>query len=152
MTEVSADPTATTRPRPSRRAVAIVVALDLVIATAVGVGVYFATRRFGPPTPTSERGGVGLGLRAGGVPPGDAVGVPPLGASPRGWRREHVRRPRGGEEIGRLGPRSTEYADEDVTMGKRYEYEVVAIGDEGRGRPSPPVSIRTPIPRSRMPG
>jgi hypothetical protein len=39
------------RPKPTRRAVAFVVAIDLAIATGVGFGVYFATRRFGPPTP-----------------------------------------------------------------------------------------------------
>ena len=146
MTEVSADPAATTRPRPSRRAVAIVVALDLVIATAVGVGVYFATRRFGAPTPprnVAASASVCVPEECPQVTPSVSLRwLPPLAG---GDVNTYVVL-RGGEEIGRLGPRSTEYADADVTMGKRYEYEVVAIGDEGRGRPSPPVSIRTPIP------
>jgi hypothetical protein len=124
MTEGSADPTATTRPRPGRRAVALVVALDLVIATAVGVGVYFATRRFGAPTPprnVAASASVCVPEECPQVTPSVSLRwAPPLAG---GDVNTYVVL-RGGEEIGRLGPRSTEYADEAVPMGKRYEYEV----------------------------
>ena len=146
MSDAHVDPPATSRPKTSRRAVAAVVALDLVIATGVGVGVYFATRRFGAPTPPRN-----VEATAAICVPEDCPRVtssvslqwtPPLA----GGEVNTYLVLRGGEEVGRFGSRTTEYADEDVRMGERYEYEVVAIGDEGRGRPSPAVSIRTPIP------
>jgi hypothetical protein len=53
---------------------------------------------------------------------------------------------RGREEVARLGPASAEFTDPDVDIGQRYHYEVLAIGEEGRGRPAPTVSVRTPVP------
>jgi hypothetical protein len=53
---------------------------------------------------------------------------------------------RGEEEVARLGPASTRFTDLDVDIGRRYDYQVFAIGDEGRGRLSPTVSVRTPVP------
>ena len=46
----------------------------------------------------------------------------------------------------RLGPSATGFTDPGVDIGERYEYEVFAIGDEGRGRSSALVSVRTPVP------
>jgi len=134
------------RPRPSRRAVAIVIALDLMIAGGVGVGVYFATRRFGPPTPPRD-------VEASAVvcvpkecsevtPTVSLTWAPPLAG---GAVTTYVVL-RGEEEVGRLGPGATEFTDEDVDIGRRYGYEVFAIGDEGPGGSSPVVTVRTPIP------
>ena len=146
MTEVEGDARPAARPGPSRRAVAIVVAVDLAIATSVGMGVYFATRRFGPPTPPrnvvastalcvpDECREITLTVSLRWAPPlagGDVNTYVVL---------------RSQEEVGRLGPATTEFTDPDVRIGQRYDYEVVAIGDEGKGRPSPLVSVRTPVP------
>lgn len=133
-------------PRPSRRAVALVVAIDLSVATAVGVGVYFATRRFGPPTaPRSVRASASLCL------PDECEGIEPtvrLRWSPplAGGAVTRYVVSRDGAELDRVGARSTEFLDPDVIPGKRYEYEIAAIGEEGRGPPSPPVSTEVPLP------
>ena len=133
------------RPKPTRRAVAFVVALDLAIATGVGFGVYFATRRFGPPT--SPRG---LAASATVCVPKECTEVtpsvsltwePPLAGGD--VNRYVILRDE--EEVGRLGPGSTEFTDPEVSIGQRYDYEVFAIGDEGQGRHSV-VVVRTPIP------
>jgi hypothetical protein len=146
MSEAQGAPRTRTRSRPSRRAVAVVVALDLAIATGVGVGVYLATRRFGAPTPPRN------------VVADTAVCVPEECARIRSSVSLSWTRPlaggevgtyvvlRGGEEVGRLGPGTTTFDDREVEIGGRYEYEVFAIGDEGRGRPSPAVSVRVPAP------
>lgn len=134
------------RPKPSRRAVALVVSLDLAIATGVGFGVYFATRRFGPPTPPRS-----LEATAAVCVPKECREVtatvsltwaPPIAG---GEVTTYVVL-RGDEEVARLGASSAEFIDPDVDIGRRYTYEVFAIGDEGRGRPSPTVSVRTPVP------
>lgn len=134
------------RAKPSRRAAAFVVAIDLALATGVGFGVYFAARRFGPPTPPRN------------VEASAALCVPEkcreiTASVSLSWMRPlaggEVSRYvvlRGGEEVGRFEPDATEFADPDVDIGTRYDYEVFAIGDEGRGRPSPVVSVRTPLP------
>lgn len=136
----------TIRPTPSRRAVAIVVGLDLAIATAVGFGVYFATRRFGSPTPprnVEASAAVCVPEECKTITPSVSLGwTPPLAG---GAVNRYVVL-RGGEEVGRLGPGTKVFADPDVQIGERYEYEVFAIGDEGRGRPSPAVSVRIPLP------
>ena len=134
------------RPKPTRRAVALVVALDLAIATGVGFGVYFATRRFGPPTPPrnveataavcvpEECREVTATVSLSWAPPiagGEVITYVVL---------------RDQEEVARLGPASAEFTDPDVDIGRRYDYEVFAIGDEGRGRPAATVSVRTPVP------
>lgn len=133
------------RPKPSRRAVAFVVALDLAIATGVGFGVYFATRRFGPPT--SPRS---LAASATVCVPKECTEVtpsvsltwePPLAGGD--VNRYVILRDE--EEVGRLGPGSIGFTDPDVSIGQRYDYEVFAIGDEGQGRHSV-VVVRTPIP------
>jgi hypothetical protein len=126
--------------------VAFVVVLDLVIATGVGVGVYFANRRFGAPTPPRNVEATGAVC----VPDEcDAITSsvsltwsPPLAG---GQVQTYVVR-REGEEIGRVRPAATAFTDPDVEIGGRYEYEVLAVGAEGRGRPSPAVSVRVPIP------
>ncbi len=133
------------RPKPTRRAVAFVVALDLAIATGVGFGVYFAARRFGPPT--SPRS---LGASATVCVPKECTEVtpsvsltwePPLAGGD--VNRYVILRDE--EEVGRLGPGSTRFTDPDVSIGQRYDYEVFAIGDEGQGRHSV-IVVRTPIP------
>lgn len=134
------------RPRPSRRAVAIVIALDLAIATGVGFGVYFATRRFGPPTPPRNvvaSAAVCVPEECSEVTPSVSLRwAPPLAG---GEVITYIVL-RGEEEVGRLGPATTEFTDPDVDIGQRYDYEVFAIGDEGRGRPAPVVTVRTPVP------
>jgi hypothetical protein len=126
--------------------VALVVAIDLVIATAVGFGVYLATRRFGPPTsPISVQASatVCVPKECTEVTPSVSLTwMPPVGG---GVVHTYVIL-RDGEEVGRLGPGSTEFTDPDVAIGRRYEYEMFAIGDEGRGRHSSAVTVRTPIP------
>ncbi len=134
------------RPKPTRRAVAFVVAIDLAIATGVGFGVYFATRRFGPPTPPRN-----VEATAAVCVPEECREVsatvslswaPPIAG---GEVTTYVVL-RGREEVARLGPASAEFTDPDVDIGQRYHYEVFAIGEEGRGRPAPTVSVRTPVP------
>lgn len=146
MTDGPTAPRTSIRPRPSRRAVAIVVSLDLLIATSVGVGVYFAYRRFGVPTPPQN-------VEASGVVcvPEECAAItssvsltwkPPLA----GGEVETYAVMRGGEEIAQVRPVVTEFSDPNVEIGGRYEYEVLAIGEEGRGRPSPAVAVRVPVP------
>ena len=134
------------RPRPSRRAVAIVVALDLVIATGVGVGVYFANRRFGAPTPPRNVAASGVVC----VPDECSVITSSVSltwkAPLAGGEVQTYAVLRGGEEIAQVRPAATEFSDPNVEIGRRYEYEVLAIGDEGRGRPSPAVAVRVPVP------
>ena len=134
------------RPKPTKRAVAFVVAIDLAIATGVGFGVYFATRRFGPPTPPRN-----VEATAAVCVPEECSEVsatvslswaPPIAG---GEVTTYVVL-RGREEVARLGPASAEFTDPDVDIGQRYHYEVLAIGEEGRGRPAPTVSVRTPVP------
>lgn len=134
------------RPKPTRRAVAFVVAIDLAIATGVGFGVYFTTRRFGPPTPPRN-----VEATAAVCVPEECREVsatvslswaPPIAG---GEVTTYVVL-RGREEVARLGPASAEFTDPDVDIGQRYHYEVFAIGEEGRGRPAPTVSVRTPVP------
>jgi hypothetical protein len=124
----------------------VVVALDLAIATGVGFGVYFATRRFGPPTPprnVEASAAVCVPKRCSEISPTVSLSwAPPLAG---GDVTTYVVL-RGDVEVGRLGPASTEFTDPEVEIGQRYRYEVFAIGDEGRGRPSPVVAVRTPIP------
>jgi hypothetical protein len=131
---------------PSGRALAAVVALDLAIATGVGFGVYFATRRFGPPTPprnVEAEAAVCVPEECAQITPSVSLSwAPPLAG---GEVNTYVVL-RGGEAIGRLGPGTRTFADPDVEIGSRYGYEVFAIGDEGRGRPSPALSVRLPIP------
>ena len=134
------------RPKPSQKAVAIVVALDLAIATGVGVGVYFATRRFGPPTPPRN-----VEATAALCVPDECSEVTPSvslrwGPPLAGGEVTTYVVLRGEEEVARLRPVTTEFTDPDVEIGQRYDYEVFAIGDEGRGRPSSVVSVRTPVP------
>jgi hypothetical protein len=134
------------RPKPSRKVVALVVALDLAIATGVGFGVYFATRRFGPPTsPRSVRASatVCVPKECTEVTPSVSITwAPPLAG---GVVNTYVII-RDGEEVARPGSGATEFSDPDVAIGRRYVYEMFAIGDEGRGRRSVPVTVRTPIP------
>lgn len=134
------------RPKPTRRAVAFVVAIDLAIATGVGFGVYFTTRGFGPPTPPRN-----VEATAAVCVPEECREVsatvslswaPPIAG---GEVTTYVVL-RGREEVARLGPASAEFTDPDVDIGQRYHYEVFAIGEEGRGRPAPTVSVRTPVP------
>lgn len=136
----------TLRRGPSRKALAVVVALDLAIATGVGFGVYFTTRRFGPPTPprnVEASAAVCVPKECSEVTPSVSLRwAPPLAG---GAVVTYVVL-RSDDEVGRLGPGTTEFTDPDVEIGQRYEYEVVAIGDEGRGRPSPAVTVRTPVP------
>jgi hypothetical protein len=133
------------RPKPTRRAVAFVVALDLAIATGIGFGVYFATRRFGPPTsPLSLEASATVCVPKECTEVTPSVSLtwePPLAG---GDVRTYVIL-RDEEEVGRLGPGSTDFTDPDVSIGQRYDYEVFAIGEEGRGRHSL-VVVRTPIP------
>jgi len=146
MTEAQGDPRTPIRPRPGRRAVAIVVALDLVIATGVGVGVYFAYRRFGAPTPPRN-----VEVSASVCVPEEcdvitsSVSLTWKAPLAGGEVENYVVR-RGGEQIGQVRPGATEFSDPNVEIGERYEYEVLAVGEEGRGRPSPAVSVRVPAP------
>lgn len=122
------------------------VVLDVLIATGVGVGVYFANRRFGAPTPPRT------------VEASASVCVPEecdviTSSVSLTWRPpvaggevETYVVLREGEEIGHARPAATEFSDPNVEIGGRYEYEVFAVGEEGRGRPSPAVSVRVPIP------
>jgi hypothetical protein len=133
------------RPKPTRRAVAAVVALDLAIATGVGFGVYFATRKFGPPTsPRSLAASatVCVPMKCTEVTPSVSLTwEPPLAGGD--VNRYVILRDE--EEVGRLGPGSIGFTDPDVSIGQRYDYEVFAVGDEGQGRHSV-VTVRTPIP------
>jgi hypothetical protein len=135
-----------TRSKPSRKAVVVVVAIDLVVATGVGFGVYFAARRFGPPTPprnVEASATVCVPEECREITPSVSLSwTSPLAG---GEVTAYVVL-RQGEVVERLGPATTEFTDPDVDIGERYGYEVFAIGDEGRGRPSPLVSVRTPIP------
>ena len=136
----------TVRRGPGSRALALVVTLDLAIATGVGFGVYFTARRFGPPTPPRNvraEAAVCVPEECAQITPSVSLSwTPPLAG---GEVNAYVVL-RGGEGIGRLGPGTRTFADPDVEIGRRYGYEVFAIGDEGRGRPSPAVSVRLPIP------
>jgi hypothetical protein len=140
------EPLTTPTTKSTRKAVAVVLALDVAIATCVGFGVYFATRRFGPPTPPRNVEASGTicvpeGCRE--ITPSVSLSwMPPLAG---GEVTTYVVL-REGEEIGRLGRATTTFTDEEVDVGARYGYEVFAIGDEGRGRPSPVASVQTPIP------
>lgn len=141
-----AEVVAAARSKPSRKAVAVVVAIDLAIATAVGFGVYFATRRFGPPTPPRDvraSATVCVPEECPEITPSVSLSwAPPLAG---GQVRTYVVL-REGEEVGRLGPATTGFTDPDVDIGTRYAYEVFAIGDEGRGRSSVAAPVRTPLP------
>lgn len=135
-----------TRPKPSRRAVAVVLAADMAIGTAAGFGVYFATRKFGPPTaPRSVQASASLCL------PEECREITPsvtLEWSPPiagGEVTAYVVR-REGEEIGELDASTRTFTDEDVEIGQRYGYDVFAIGDEGSGRPSPTADVEVPAP------
>lgn len=134
------------RSKVGRRAIAVVVALDLAIATGVGFGVYFATRRFGPPTaPRSVEASATICVpdECSEITPTVSLGwTPPLAG---GEVTTYVVL-REGEEIERLGPATTDFTDTDVEIGTTYAYEVFAIGDEGKGRSSPVASVQTPIP------
>jgi hypothetical protein len=134
------------RPKVGRRAIAVVAALDLAIATAVGFGVYFATRRFGPPTPPRS-----VEASATICVPDDCSEITPtvsLGWTPplAGGEVTTYVVVRDGEEVERLGPATTDFTDTDVEIGTKYAYEVFAIGDEGKGRSSPVENVQTPIP------
>lgn len=136
----------TARPRPSRRAVALVVAIDLAVATGVGSGVYFATRRFGPPTApraVDASASVCVPDACDGIEPSVQLRWSPPVAGGAVTRYVVFR---DGSELERLDARATEFVDPEVILGARYEYEVSAIGDEGRGPPSPPVSAEVPLP------
>ena len=125
---------------------ALVVAIDLVIATAVGFGVYFATRRFGAPTsPRSVHVSATVCVPEECTEVTPSVSITWVSPLAGGVVNTYVIL-RDGEEIGRSGPGSTEFTDPDVAIGQRYEYEMFAIGDEGRGRHSAPVTVRTPVP------
>ena len=134
------------RPKPSRRAVAFVLAVDLAIGGAVGFSVYFATRRFGPPTPPRDlqaSAALCLPEECREITPSVTIRwAPPVAG---GEVTGYVVR-RGGEEIGQLGASALTLTDPDVAIGKRYGYEVLAIGEEGRGRPSAMVDVRVPPP------
>lgn len=140
------DVDAAVRTGPGRRAVAVVVAVDLAIATAVGFGVYFAKRQFGPPTPPED-----VGASAALCDPTECSEVTPqvtLRWTPPVAGSEVVGYVvlRDGEEVARVSPGAREFVDEDVTVGDRYGYDVLAIGEEGRGVPAPTVSVRAPVP------
>jgi hypothetical protein len=145
-TPADTDVAAVARPKASRKAVAVVIALDLAIATGVGFGVYFATRRFGPPTPprnVEASATVCVPEECPEITPSVSLRwAPPLAG---GEVTTYVVL-REGEEVGRLAPATREFTDPDVDVGTRYGYEVFAIGDEGKGLPSPVASVRTPIP------
>jgi hypothetical protein len=134
------------RPKPGRGALAFVLAADLAIGSAVGFGVYFATRTFGPPTPPRNvQASAALCLLEDCDEIAATVALrwdPPAGGSAV---TAYVIR-RDGEEIGRLGASEHGYTDDEVVIDGDYGYDVTAIGVEGRGRPSPVVDVKVPIP------
>ena len=137
---------ASIRPKPSRTALAFVVAADLAIGGAVGFAVYFAKREFGPPTPPRN-----VEASATLCVPDDCAEL--AAATTLTWQppaagsevTTYVVR-RDGEEIGRTAASERTFTDDDVVIDGRYGYDVTAIGLEGRGRPSPLVDVRVPIP------
>lgn len=133
------------RLKPSRRALALVLAADLAIGGAAGFAVYFATRKFGPPTrPRKVEASASLCV------PDECRQItssvtlrwsPPVaGGEVTGYvvRREGV-------ELEQLGASARTFTDPDVVMGQRYGYEVLAIGEEGRGRPATAEAV-VPVP------
>jgi hypothetical protein len=134
------------RPKPSRTALVLVLAADMAFGTAVGFGVYFATRRFGPPTPPQNveaSAALCLPPECRDITPSVTLEWSPPGAG--GDVTSYVVR-REGEEIGRLGASTRTFTDPDVEIGQRYGYDVYAIGEEGRGRPSPATDVEVPVP------
>jgi hypothetical protein len=134
------------RRKPSRRAVAVVVAADLAIASAVGVAVYFANRKFGPPTPPRDVAAsteLCLPEECRRITPTVTLtwAPPEAGGEATGYVVT-----RGDEELDRLGAGTRTFTDSEVTIGERYSYEVSAIGDEGQGDPSGAVEVRIPLP------
>ena len=53
---------------------------------------------------------------------------------------------RDGEEVARVPSQARGFVDEDVTIGTQYGYEILAIGEEGRGPAAPKVTVRAPLP------
>jgi hypothetical protein len=134
------------RPKPSRRAVAVVVAADLAIASAVGFAVYFGNRKFGPPTPPRDVAAATelcLPEECRRITPTVTLtwSPPQAGGAPTGYVVT-----RGDEELERLGAGTRSFTDTEVTIGERYSYEVSAVGAEGRGHPSGAVEVRVPVP------
>lgn len=131
--------------RPGRGAVIVVLLLDVLIGVGVGFGVYFANRKYGAPTaPVDVQAQAELCL------PADCEQVTAtvmLTWSPPqygGVVTQYVVL-RDGQEREELKPDTTEYVDA-VLPGDKHEYEVLAVGDEGRGPLSAPVEAEVPIP------
>jgi hypothetical protein len=134
------------RPKPSRRAVALVLAADLAIGASVGFAVYFATRKFGPPTPPrnlAASASLCLPDECRNVTPSVALRwAPPVAG---GEVIRYVVR-RDGDEVAELGPAERTFTDEDIGIGERYGYDVFAIGSEGRSRPAGVTDVAVPVP------
>jgi len=134
------------RTRTSRRVIALIVAIDLAIATSVGFAVYLANRRAGAPTAPRD-----FRLAATTCVPDECDIISASVAL--SWSPPAAGGPvtsylvfRDGRQVEELGSGELGYVDRDVVAGEKRSYSIQAVGDEGSGPMSLPLTTRLPLP------
>ena len=131
---------------PTRRGRRLAIGLVVVALVALAASVLWFTRSPGPPT-------VPVGLQA--VPntcddPCETIeprvtlewAPPESGADPTGFRLLRD----GATLDAEFSGFDLAFVDDSVTMGERYQYQVVALSEEGDSPPSEPVDAAVPTP------
>ena len=140
---------ATAPDTPARRDRRLAVGLIVVAMVALVASVLWFTRSPGPPTaPVALRAEPGTCDEACETiePRVTLEWAPPeSGAAPTGFR---VLRD-GATLDAELDAAELTFVDESVTMGERYEYQVVALSGEGDSPPTEPVDASLPTPPAR---